>query len=454
MMYSGKKIKTIISRIINSRFLLYVAIIICSSYLIPLQAANQHPALPANDGLEHQGVANCTASMCHGSVTEYTDSAIARNEYIIYSHQDAHSRSWRTLFSNRALSIAQKLQLQAPHEEKICLDCHVSNIAEQHRSAKFQLSDGINCEACHGGAEHWLSEHTEPNQTHLDNIAVGLYPSEDPVHRARLCMSCHLGNLDKYVTHAIMGAGHPRLSFELMTFSVLQPPHHQADTDYKKRKPAHTNLNFWVIGQLVAVEHILKKIASNHFNAAGLFPELSLFDCHACHQSLSQSDWKSRHGAKLSPGTVRLNDANFVITRAILSAVNQQAGATFYQRTLTLHHATTQDYSKTLAAANKMLTLLTPMLTKFNHYIFKEDEIVAIIRALIQEGLKQEYRDYINAEQFGMSIVILFNEMDSAQLKKAVKPDIDALFDLLQSEDTYDKDAITKILTSLEKLLG
>jgi len=42
-----------------------------------------------------------------------------------------------------------------------------------------------------------------------------MYPTEEPMERARLCLSCHLGTERKFATHEIMGAGHPRLAFEL-----------------------------------------------------------------------------------------------------------------------------------------------------------------------------------------------------------------------------------------------
>jgi len=50
----------------------------------------------------------------------------------------------------------------------------------------------------------------------------------DSVRKARLCASCHVGNLDegKFVRHEWYAAGHPPLpSFELATFSVQMPSH-------------------------------------------------------------------------------------------------------------------------------------------------------------------------------------------------------------------------------------
>jgi hypothetical protein len=61
-----------------------------------------------------------------------------------------------------------------------------------------------------------------------------MYPTEQPEVRAKLCLSCHFGTEDKFATHRIMGAGHPRISFELDTFTEIQPAHFRVDEDYKE----------------------------------------------------------------------------------------------------------------------------------------------------------------------------------------------------------------------------
>jgi hypothetical protein len=50
-------------------------------------------------------------------------------------------------------------------------------------------------------------------QTHADNLKAGLYPTEEPVARARLCLSCHFGNADRFVTHRL-GRRALRIAFE------------------------------------------------------------------------------------------------------------------------------------------------------------------------------------------------------------------------------------------------
>jgi light-regulated signal transduction histidine kinase (bacteriophytochrome) len=86
----------------------------------------------------------------------------------------------------------------------------------------FVMADGVACETCHGPAQRWISSHVQPNATHAQNLANGMYATADDVQRARLCLSCHFGTADKFVDHRMISAGHPRLSFELDTFSQIE----------------------------------------------------------------------------------------------------------------------------------------------------------------------------------------------------------------------------------------
>ena len=162
------------------------------------------------------------------------------------------------LLNDRSRRIAANLGLKQPaHEAKICVDCHGHNPPADRRGERFKASDGISCEACHGPAEHWIKSHVAPGATHEENVRNGLYPTEDPVALARLCLSCHFGNKDKFVTHRIMGAGHPRISFELDTFTQTQPPHFVVDEDWRKRKGRWDGVRVWAIGQALAAQESL-----------------------------------------------------------------------------------------------------------------------------------------------------------------------------------------------------
>ncbi|MBL4773322.1 MAG: hypothetical protein JKX98_06900, partial [Alcanivoracaceae bacterium] len=171
--------------------------------------------LPQFSQEKHMGVATCSNGICHGKSVEDTSENVMMTEYRTWLSEDDHAGAYKTLMKPSSKKIANKLGLKSAHTAKICLDCHADNVAKEKRGKKFQITDGVGCEACHGGAEKWLPDHKEKGATHEKNIKLGLYPSEKPRDRAKLCLSCHLGTNSKFATHRIMGAAHPRLSLEL-----------------------------------------------------------------------------------------------------------------------------------------------------------------------------------------------------------------------------------------------
>ena len=64
--------------------------------------------------------------------------------------------------------------------EPLCLDCHAENVAAALRGPRFQLDDGVGCEACHGASARWIASHDDtPRVTHADNVAAGLVDASD-----------------------------------------------------------------------------------------------------------------------------------------------------------------------------------------------------------------------------------------------------------------------------------
>ena len=106
-----------------------------------------------------------------------------------------------------------------------------------NRGPRFHTTDGVGCESCHGPAAGWLASHYEVAGSHAANVANGMVALDQPQTRARVCLDCHYGSADEgqFVTHAMMAAGHPRISFELDLFSSFQQ-HHDVDADYMQRK--------------------------------------------------------------------------------------------------------------------------------------------------------------------------------------------------------------------------
>ena len=371
--------------------------------------------LPDHANAKTLGVVNCASSLCHGSVSTWPSSPVSQNEYVVWSRLDKHARAYNVLLNDRSRSIASKLGLAKPaHESKECLDCHAHNPAVQQVDAKHKITDGVSCEGCHGPAGPWIAGHTAPGVKHADNLAHGLYPSESPQARAKLCMSCHFGTSDKYVNHRTMAAGHPRLSFELATFTNLQPAHFTVDKDYVQRKGASANnhAKVWALGQALAVSTQMDILVDPVRGRDGVFPELTLFDCHSCHHPLADQRWKPRtaFGSSMAPGLVRLNDGNALMLRLIL----RQLDMGLYNR----FNQAAQDLNKALAGAgqlNDKARLLQQQAhaasEKIDTSAFDGNTLRAMALMLIDDGLGGLYPDYSGAEQATMALGSLSSAM-------------------------------------------
>ncbi|MCB0339511.1 MAG: hypothetical protein KDD53_07905, partial [Bdellovibrionales bacterium] len=273
---------------------------------------------------KYLGVATCASSNCHGSTAPRKGSNILHNEYVTWKKHDAHSRAWSVLNSDESKKIAKNLGIAAAHKEKLCLECHTTYVpVESHRSEKFSENDGVGCESCHGAAEKWLKPHAASDATHANNISLGMTDLVPINKRAALCLSCHYGTDEKFVSHRLMGAGHPRLSFELDTFSMIQPAHWELDKDYRDRKGEYTSARGWMVGQAALSIEMTKALLSDKRSKDGIWPELTLFNCYACHHDLTTDQWKVRDYDK-RPGQLRLNISSLRIVSEVAKILAPQ----------------------------------------------------------------------------------------------------------------------------------
>jgi hypothetical protein len=391
---------------------------------------------------KHLGVASCASSVCHGATQAFKESNVMQNEFALWQEFDPHAtKAWQALTGAEGQAIARKLGLGDATTAKVCLDCHADNVPADKRGEKFQITDGVGCEACHGGSEQWISSHAEKSATHADNLARGLYPTEDPVQRAELCLSCHMGTTDRMITHRIMGAGHPRLAFELDTFTWLNP-HYQIDDDYIARKGDWNGVRDWAVGQGVAAANLLDVLLDEQAGFDGIFPELVLFDCHACHKPMSAGKWAPRQGTGLGPGAVRLNDSNLVMFRLVLAVVDKAASERLLAQTRALHQATLRDRAATLAAARALRDTIRAELPRVGAHAFDADALEPIIASVLADAERGEFRDFAAAEQAAMavqSVVVAFKNAGALDEPRsaALQAKVDALYATVEREDAY-----------------
>lgn len=425
----------------------------------PAAAQNvREEALPQFSQSAHIGVQNCSGSTCHNAKTPSPNSSVAQNEYTIWSGPDKHSKAFRVLGEARSLRIARNLGIGDPRSAAICLGCHSDNAT--HRGPQFQISEGVGCEACHGGAQAWLGTHIA-GFNHQANLQAGLYPTDEPKARARLCLSCHVGSGEgKFVTHVIMGAGHPRLKFELNTSTQIQPAHYVVDKDYVQRKRVPDGVRTWAIGQAMALSETLRAFIDPKRNPAGFVPELVFYDCNACHHPMSNVRYAPHDPGPAQPGVVPFNDANILMLRVIAARVDPGLARAFDERVRAFHEALLQNRTKSIAEARALLDLSNRIEEAAGGHGYGHDDLKALAAGLIASGVERgNYGEFSAAEQATHALWSITQAMrGGGALSDAQRGAVEAAMGQLEAaiskEEDYRQDTYTVALEQLGQALG
>ena len=234
-----------------------VVVFLIAVALLVAPPAPAPPAAEAQSAFKYTGSASCGASNCHGNTKPKADYP-KLNENILWLQKDKHAKAYETL-SNEKLkskvspsSIGKKLSIAKVDTSERCLTCHAVNVKAELRGPKFDITDGVHCDGCHGPAEKWLEPHAEKGWTHEQSVKVGMYDTKNLLLRAEKCVSCHL-----QIDADLVAAGHPDLNaFELDTFSqeMSKPPHW-------RDKGTWFGARAWSIGQVVSLREAAKQMA-------------------------------------------------------------------------------------------------------------------------------------------------------------------------------------------------
>lgn len=221
-------------------------------------------AVHAQGNLKYTGAASCAASNCHGNTKPRAEFP-KLNENIVWFQKDKHAKAYATLTNERLKSgvspskIATNMKLGKAEQSSKCLVCHAVDVPKELRGPKFDISEGVHCDGCHGPAEKWLEPHAEKGWTHEQSVKLGMYDTKNFLLRAEKCVSCHL-----QIDHEMVAAGHPDLlAFELDTFSATMPPHWRDKGTWAAAKA-------WATGQVIALREAARQLGDRAAgNASG-----------------------------------------------------------------------------------------------------------------------------------------------------------------------------------------
>ncbi len=416
------------------------------AWILALALAAMAGSAAAEAPADHLGVASCASGVCHGSAKPLDATPILQNEYVTWSHFDPHSGAYRTLRSDQSAVIARRLGISAAEREPQCLACHAEDADPELRGPRFQVDDGVGCEACHGGSSQWIASHDDrPSGTHADSIARGLAPLERASPRARTCASCHLGSAGRLAGHALMAAGHPRLVFELDTYSELWRTsggreHFRRDRDYQQRKGGSGSVEFWLAGLLESASRMLELTESEELSR-GVLPEFALFNCYSCHRSMRLRRFRDLPG--IAPGSLRVNDSALVMLAAALDALDPARAAQLREATGGLHRAVARGMPALRESAGRLRAELPALARELEARQFGPDERRALLRSVLAAAGRGEYPDYAAAEQAAMAVTMLLAE---SGLAVDSDPQVEALFADLRNDEQYDPERFRRIL--------
>lgn len=402
----------------------------------------------------HLGVATCAASMCHGSALPLPTPGVRQDEYVTWSHFDPHSSAYTALLGERARLITRRLGTQRADTASECLICHADFVVPAQRGERFQLSDGIGCEACHGAAERWLAIHDDrPQVAHADNLRAGMLALDQPRVRAERCLNCHLGGADRFATHRLMAAGHPRLSFELDTYTELWRTsggheHYRPASERTRAKVAPDSANVWVTGLIVRAERQLALLESPAFRSQGSLPDFAFFDCYACHKAMGLRRWQERsvdRGGE--PGALRLDDTVFRLLALTASSLRSPEAQALSQGVATLQAVISRDQTALPTAIEEVRNSLR----RFEHgdttRQFDSRTRKMLLQRLAQAGVDGEYADYAAAEQLAMAMTVLAGGL--GEEGGVPSSELDSVFNALADDDHYDRRQFVQSLRSL-----
>ena len=400
----------------------------------------------------HQGVASCASSLCHGATRPLGEHPIRQDEYFVWQRQDPHARAYQTLYSPASREIGQALGLDAA-TAPACLSCHSDAPPNAVRGARYQLSDGIGCENCHGGSERWLAEHTRPGITLEQKVALGMKPTWQRETRAALCLSCHQGDDARPITHAMMAAGHPRLVFEMDTFTALEPPHHNRDADYAARKGAYQPARDWITAQAVAAELHLQALADGRF-MKGVMPEWTEFDCTACHHSMDAGRWQPARTPGAEPGAVPFADAPQQLLGLWLAATALPEAMVWQEGQRRLYVAQGQGIDAVRSAAQQQLAILR---TQLRPLIASESMSAAQLRGLLRAlATDSSHRQApLSGEQRAMALTVISDalRLQGAPVSAASIRAIETYYKAVRKVDHFDVKEHARALDAVARAL-
>lgn len=351
-----------------------------------------------------------------------------------------HARAYNVLSEERSAVMAQLLygpETRADQRAE-CLGCHALNAAPHRRATeRFTITEGVQCESCHGPAEHWQTPHQftdwEQKST-AQRERLGMFDLRPLVRRAERCLECHLGDRTKRVTHDMLAAGHPELTLELATDCVAVPRHWADDRSFlteQKEDSASFQARLWAVGQAVALREFMRQLldaAEDH-----PAPDYALFECAACHHDIVAGgpNWRQRRrlrpdGPAAMLGEPPIDPARWRIVRSLVRVRMPDQLRRFDDAVERLGRSISPrrcDAGAVREAAGDLGRLAHDAANRFANDVFDESARRELMVALAMDGGSADTAGFRAAEQAFRGLYVLHVLSRSGSFEGDVPPD-------------------------------
>jgi hypothetical protein len=397
---------------------------------------------------------------------KYGELLIQFEELRGWRDRDKHHYAFQALTTERGRRMGELLQTDVT-KDAACLNCHAPGYKAQAEQ-ELAKSEGVSCYACHSSVDNdkWYGAHSDLIEKWRDKSMeakekdFGLLAIRNPVRRAEICLSCHVGNADdgKVLTHDMYAAGHPPLpGFETATFSLTEPPHWWAPSEvpafkdakveflknFDAQDPGLHNTKMLLIGSVVALRETMELIAAQAEAAAGgpAWPEYAHFECYACHHDLKAPGYRQWRQVRGYPGQAGRPQLRPWPTALLWLAIRQAGGGREAQLQDQLAGALNSLYQTTdlqvfgaapdiARDAGKLAKWADDLLTKVDVSKLRQDDLPRLLYDLVSIP-EDAYPDYDTARQIAWAFSIIYPEWDGDR-KRAIDGEIQKILPRLQ----------------------
>lgn len=391
---------------------LYFLTIVGFVALATLRAADEPTAIPTDTGWDTYrerfqvtqraatslGAGSCSSSNCHGGATPRPGEVFLGNEWHLWydGGKGPHFRAYKVLYEgkdNPSNRMAELLYGPGSIAKKRaeCLACHALDVEPTYQGRSHDLQEGVTCEACHGLSGDWQGAHQNPRvwrqqMSVEERTEKGYYDTRDLIHRTEKCLECHLGTASKSVTHEMMAAGHPALTFELVSDTKDIPKHWNDQQSYLPgvNEGSYFHAREWAVGQLVTLRESMYRLIDRTSRSGQA--DYALFECSACHHAIGEA-WRQRRELQGTIGEPLFDLSNWAMCEPLVEtfALGQRKEFRNLINEI-VHHFSPRggDLTRVREAAIRLATMTDELARKIAATVFDESTTSGLIGRIVK----------------------------------------------------------------------